>query len=127
MSFIDRQLKQTAVYWPLGSAGFDRYGRPLLGTPVEVSCRWEEKAEEFIGPQGTRELTKAVVFVSQDVDLGGLLLLDSLDTVEGSSFPDDPKEYSGVWEIRAFGKVPSVRGDKHSRTALLGPQGGLQA
>jgi len=119
MGIITRMLKQTAVYWPPAVIPFDDQGMPAFGTPVEVSCRWEDVHEEFITPQGTREVCNAKVFVSVDVEPGGLLFHGELSTVEASGFPADPRDYHGVWEIRRFEKLPSLKATEFLRTALL--------
>ena len=114
-------LKQTAVYWPLtsiDSAGtdFDNYGQPTVTTPMEISVRWEDKAEEFLDSLGTRRLSNAVVYVSQDVDVGGILMLGELTNIVDSV---DIKENPGAWEIRRFDKVPNIRATEFLRTAFL--------
>lgn len=81
MSLLRRLLKQTAVYWPPSTAGHDAFGNPIRSNPVEVACRWEEKAEEFIGPDGEKETSRAVVFLDTDVAVRGLLYLGTLDSL----------------------------------------------
>ncbi len=122
MSLITRMLKQTAVYWPLaamesaGGDSFDNYGQPLVTDPLEISVRWEDRAEEFLDAKGARVLSNAVVFVSQDVDIGGVLMLGELTDITDA---DVPKENENAWEIKRFDKIPNLRNTEFLRTAYL--------
>lgn len=112
-----RELKQTAVYW--APSGPDEYGRPSLAAAVEIDCRWEDTAEEFVDPQGTRQISSAKVFVGQDLEVGGLLMLGEIEVAEDSSFPANPKNSADVHEVRLFSKNPSLRATRFLRFALL--------
>ena len=121
MSIISRMRKQTAVYWALasldsGGVAFDDYGQPMLTDPVEIECRWEDKVEEFIGPDGTKMISRAVVYVDRDVDIGGVLMLGEEDDILDE---DNPKENNGAWEIKQFSKIPNFRATEFLRTAYL--------
>ena len=121
MSIITSMRKQTAVYWPLGSedsggSDWDSYGKPLYATPVQISCRWEDVAKEFIGKQGTTEISKSIVYVDRDVRVGGVLLLSLLANVSDLT---TPKNNDGAWEIRRFDKLPNLRNTESLRTAYL--------
>jgi len=121
MSIITRMLKMTCVYWPPGgedSGGhdFDDYGKPLYADSVELKCRWEDKAIEFISSTGTAEVSKSVVFVESDVRPGGVLFLGSLTDLTDE---DVPKNNDGAWEIKQFNKVPNLRVTEYVRTAYL--------
>jgi len=113
--------KQDGVYWPLasdesGGVDFDDYGQPQWADPIPIKCRWDDAVEEFIGPDGTRELSKAKVYVDCDVDIGGVLMLGEIaDIVE----PVNIKENEGAWEIRGFLKNPNLRATEFLRTAIL--------
>lgn len=121
MSLITRMQKQTAVYWPLASADsggddHDDYGQPVVTDPFEISCRWEYRVEEFIIADGTRHLSRAVVYVDRDVDVGGILMLGDLDDITDD---DTPKENDGAWEIMRFDKSPNIRVSEYLRTVYL--------
>lgn len=122
MGIITRMLKQNAVYWPpesSESAGddFDNYGQPQVSlSPVQITCRWEDVTEEFIDITGTRQLSRAKVYVSQDVEVGGILMLGVLaDIVDATNI----KENSNAWEIRRFEKLPNLKATEYLRTAVL--------
>jgi hypothetical protein len=114
MGIITKMLKQTAVYWE--KTGVDDYGQPTWAAPIEIRCRWEDRTEEFVSPEGTREASMAVVYVGQDVVVGGVLMLGLL----GSSVDEnDPKANLGAWEIRSFSKLPDLKAKQFLRTVML--------
>lgn len=114
---LGRLLRQKAVYWePTATA--DAFGRPVFEDPVEIPCRWESKAEEFIGPDGDKEVSRAVVFVNQELALKGLLLLAAIEDAEASDFPVDPRE-AGAYEIRSVSATPTLRTNATVRSVYL--------
>jgi len=110
-----KTMRQTAVYWaPTGS--HDANGQPTYETPEEISCRWDDVAEEFITATGSRELSRAQLIVDRDLEVTGMILLGTL----GSSIDQaDPHANVGAWEIRQTAKTPSLRGTKYLREAIL--------
>ena len=92
MRIITKMLKGTCVYWALqsnesGGLAYDDYGQPIYTDPVELRCRWVDKNEEFIDPEGTRHVSKAVVYVESDVDIGGMLFNGVLTDVVNLNDP----------------------------------------
>lgn len=121
MGIITRMLKGTCVYWALlsnesGGVVFDQYGRPRHTTPVELSCRWEDIAKEFLDKEGARQISQSVVYVESDVDLGGMLFNGELTDL---AVLTDPRAIDNVWEIRRFDKLPNLRQTEFLRTAYL--------
>lgn len=115
MSIITRMRKQTLCYW--GSPVPDGYGGSTFAGAVELSCRWEDKQELFVNPQGKEVLSQAVVYVSQDVDIGGYLYLGEESDLDSDH--TNPQIISGAREIRQFGKLPNLRATEYLRTAWL--------
>jgi hypothetical protein len=117
-TFISHALKQTAVYW--GDPVSDGAGGRTFGSayPVEIDCRWEQKADLFIDMAGQETRSRAVVYVSQDLDMGGYLFLGSLSELSGAE-QADPLIVSRAYEIRQFQKVPNLKGDMTTRKAWL--------
>ena len=113
--------RQTAVYWARAaseSAGedWDDTGQPQWASPVEIECRWDDDAVAFVGPKGTQELSRAVVFVDRDVDKGGVLMLGELtDVVE----EENVLENDGAWEIRQFANTPNLKATEFLKMAYL--------
>ena len=110
-------LKQTAVYWAPKESGFDEFGRPEYESPVEIDCRWVDKAEEFIDAQGTRQVSKSKIYVGEDVKRGGMLMLGELTDLE--SLSGNPKEIEDAFEVRSFSKTPNFKGTLFLRVVML--------
>ena len=100
MSFYTKMLRQKAVWWPLASASgtqqLDAYGQFVYGDPIEIDCRWEDTAEDFIASDGTTRVSSAVVFVDRDLTVGGFIFLGTLSSLID---PTDPKNTEGAMEI----------------------------
>jgi hypothetical protein len=118
---------QTAVYW--GNPQNDGFGAFTFDTPVEIKCRWEDKAEVNIGWLSTGFpsnliLSKASVLVLQDVNLQGYLYLGSLNDFDSSYDISNPMNIHGAYIIHRFDKIPMVRKtDEFVRIAWLYDQG----
>ena len=116
MSIITKMRKQTAVYWAPGDRAYDNFGQPLYANPVEIACRWEDVAVEFLDANGNTQISRSRVYVDQDVRLSGVLMLGPLDDVTYSS---QPKQNENAWEIRRFDKLPTLKATEFLRTAYL--------
>lgn len=108
--YITRNLRQTATYW--GGPTPDGFGGYTFDSPVAVDCRWEDKIELYIDTQGKEARSSVVVFLGEDVDIGGFLYL-------GSSTTANPKDVAGAYEIKAFRKIPNIKATKWERKAWL--------
>ena len=70
--------------------------------------------------KGNEFMSKAIVYVLQDVDELGYLYLGDLDDID-SSEQDSPEEIKGAFLIRKFNKSPQLRSTtKFIRKAILG-------
>lgn len=116
MSLIKRMRKQVAVLWPQASAPPGVYGQPAVAQAVEIKCRWEEKATEFLAKDGTRQISNAVVYVDRDMQLGDLLRLGPLTSLTNQV---TPKKNTGVWEVRMFMKLPNLKAKEFLLVAYL--------
>lgn len=115
MSLILEMLEfQIAAYWAL--TGIDREGQPTYASPIDISVRWEEVRMEFISADRERLVSRARVYVDQDVTLKGVLLLGGILT--GTDL-DDPKNNDRAWEIRHFERLPNLCQDEFLRTVFL--------
>lgn len=114
MSRILKFLKQQAVYW--APTGFNRFGKRTYADPVELACRWEDVAEEFIDPTGTKQLSKSKVQFDTDVLPGGKIKLAVLDSV---LFGADVDTVTEAYEIRSFSKIPNLKATLFLRTAFI--------
>jgi len=101
---LTRHCIQTAVYWAPDAP--DGYGGMTYDDPVEISCRWEDKAQLFADAQGRQISSRSVVFVLEDLELEGCLLLGELDDIDSSDL-DDPIA-AGARVIINFDKIPAL-------------------
>ncbi|KKL76168.1 hypothetical protein LCGC14_2047610 [marine sediment metagenome] len=121
---MSRLCNQTAVYW--GNPQDDGYGTMTYDDPVEIKCRWQEHREviSVVGDdRKDRELvSKAQVWVVQDVDEEGYLYLGTLDSTDALSSAEeaDPAVVDKAYKIRLFEKTPELRHSiKYIRKAYL--------
>lgn len=110
-TFLEKTCNQTAVYW--GNPVNDGEGGFVFDIPIEIKCRWEERNEIFVAPNGDEAVAKSVVFVLQDIDQNGYLYLGTLDELYDSFESslgglDNPKEIENAQIIRRFDKTPAL-------------------
>lgn len=116
MSFLIDNLLQTVVYW--GNPTPDGYGSFTFDSPVEISVRWENRTELFIDRTGAESKSFAIVYLGQDVDVGGWLFLGELDDID-SGLTDTPHLVPDAREIRGFRKIPSLNAEIFERKVWL--------
>ena len=95
MAVYTRNMRQDATYFP--PAGQNGFGDLSFGAGVPVKCRWQNKTDLFRDQQGREVMSSAVVYVAQEVAIGGRL---GLGTVASA---DD------ALEIRNVGESPDLR------------------
>lgn len=108
---MDLKLNQQATYW--ADAGSDEYGDRTFSSPALLNVRWEDRTDIVIMAQGEEISSKAVVFVSQAVDIGGYL---ALGNQTGSA---DPTDVEGAYIIRGYEALPDLDGEEFVRKAIL--------
>lgn len=91
-------MRQAATYWP--PASNDGFGARGAGPPEERACRWQNDAELFRDPEGREVASKAVVYVSAPVEVGGWLILGEYA---------DPVPPAEALEVRQIGGSPDLR------------------
>jgi len=122
---LDRMCKQKAVYW--GNPQNDGQGGFTFDDPVEIDCRWEDMHQVVTDAKGTEITSRALVFLTQDVDEEGMLYLGTLadlnldDADDSSATWDNPKEVEGTYFIKRFQKTPALGGSGYLRKAYLTP------
>jgi hypothetical protein len=102
-----------AVYWP--PAGRDARNQQLYGPPVELPVRWDERARLFINAQGEQKVSRALVYVGQDLEVNGVLWHGRLANANQAA----PYHNPGAAEIQQWQKTPSLRYKWYVRLATL--------
>jgi len=113
-TFINQVCKQIAVYW--GNPVADGYGGYSYDDPEEIYCRWSDEKQLFEADDGTQQVSKAILYLVEDVDMNGLLYLGELDDLDTSEEDSDGAWHSpetnietGLCIIKKFTKVPALR------------------
>lgn len=120
MSILTKILRQHVVYWAPGPP--DEFGKPTALEPIDLLGRWEDVVEQVIGPGGTLVVSKSRVYVGQDLEIGGFLLLGSLRESVSTGGLVNPK-LDGAMEIVSFTKTPNIRASQFLRIAYLSAGG----
>ncbi len=109
--------KDIAVYWTpsdLTTSGSQDYN---IGT--EINCLWKEDIKTIRDTEGREVVSKAVIYVTIDLEEHGFLFhgkLADLTTAQKA----DPKEVASAYEIMLFKKVPSINlGGQFNRQAFI--------
>lgn len=116
MSYLTDDHTGYAVYW--GNPTPDGFGGFSWDAPVELSVRWEERTRQFLSSDGILSVSRAVIYLGQDVENDGVLWqgrLTDLSTAEKA----DPRTVSGAQGIRRFDKIPELDGSDYERVAYL--------
>ena len=109
-TFPESLYNQTITYWAPSTP--DMYGEPTFDTPVTMEGRWQEINEVFTSPRGDEIVSRAVVYVENDVQLNGYLALGVFNDA-------DPTDINTAYEIKVFQKHPSISANMFLRKAVL--------
>lgn len=101
---------QTATYWAL--SGNDGFGGRSFSSPSSISVFWQDVQQKYMDVSGEEKVSKAKVFLEQDVTVGSYLYL-------GTSAVTSPYDVAGAYEIKSFSKIPSLDASEFERKALL--------
>jgi len=102
---LNRKYKQKCVYW--GNPINDGQGGFTWDDPIELSCRWEEMRQLSLDNTGVTENSRAVVYLSQDVDEEGMLYLGLLNELTNAQ-KENPREVDAAFFIKRFRKIPAL-------------------
>lgn len=79
MTRIKGNLRQDVTHWTV--TGSDGFGGFLYGAPTLLKGRWEEKSEMFLNINSEEEVSEAIVYLMDDIDVGDWLALGDFATV----------------------------------------------
>jgi len=105
-----RHLLQSVTKWATSEAHFGGF---TYATPEALQARWEERAELYRAPSGEELVSKAVVYLSDDVDPGDYIALGDQTAVA------DPTTLSSAFRVMQFSKVSDLRNIQVVRKAFL--------
>jgi len=112
MGILTGRLPHKLTWWRV--TGGDGFGGDAFAAPQLIDGRWEDRQETFYGTLDRRELiSKAVVFVNQDVAVGDYLC-------QGNNVASaNPTVLAGALKIQRYDKTPDLRSLDAVRTAVL--------
>ena len=113
-SFIRKVCVQTAVYW--GSPVNNGTGHFTFDYPVEIACRWENTERVATDANGKQFVCRAQILVTQDLDIGGYLMLGTLEDLDQIGkihnkydAKAEPLKVDAAYEIKQFDKIPMIK------------------
>lgn len=119
-AYIKRLAKQsnvTAVYWasPVSDGAVNRFD-----DPKQIEVFWKDAFAVVVNRRGREVNSMGRVYVSEDLDEGGMLwkgVLEDLTDAEKA----DPRKITSAYEIELFWKTPSLSiHDQFQRKVILG-------
>ncbi len=110
MSWLTRQLRDTATYW--GAPQVNLWGDQTYPSPATLSCHWEERMEKFFDATGAEAHSHAIIITATRLSAGGFLY-------RGSSSVVNPRNQVGADLIRQVSEVPSIRTDISTYRVML--------
>ena len=114
MSIIKKMRRQKAVWWAR-SAAPDAYGAFTFSAPVEIDCRWDDQAVEFMDGKGQNLVSNSVVYPDRILSVGDRLRRGSL----GGGLPGDPLTLTDTFSIKRFDQTPNFKATETLYTAYL--------
>lgn len=111
VGFLKKKLTQKITYWePNGRSGF---GEQAFKTPVLLQGRWEDAEELKLTKNGELELIKAIVYVTDEINLNGYMALGDYTN------QPDPYQVAGASEVKKIETNVSVDGKTYFRKVYL--------
>lgn len=110
------KMKQKVLHWSISSR--DGYDNPTFAEAVELYCRWEDISVKFLDKAGNEIVSRAIVYLPSDVSIGDMLALgNSSNLASDTTLPFSASV--SAHEVKAFNKIPNVKGDMVLRKAIL--------
>lgn len=105
--------RQKAVLWT--RKGVNRQGQVTLNDPVEIMVRWKWVKREMVDRQGNTIAIDAEVVTVQDVAVGSVMWLGSLDDLPGTALLPEVDAMAVV----SAPTTPDIKGRFKARTLML--------
>ena len=110
-----RSYKQKAVLWAYSST--DETGDPVVSAAAEISCRWEHRKSQIVGPEGKPVAVDAEVWVTSEIALDSILWKGELTDLP------NPVENVDLYVVVAYNEIPDLWDRTRERTVLLARYG----
>jgi len=109
-----QNLNQKAVLWM--SSGKDDYGKFTVISPVEISCRWEEKRRQSMASDNTVIAIDSTVYVDRVIKQGSILWKGTMKEWTKLLTTTDSR---WLKEVTSYNEIPDIKGRKIQRTVTL--------
>lgn len=96
---------QTAVLWP--SIGFDEYGQPDVGDPIQIIVRWNTRRMETVDAKGNTIALDALVIVDRQIAIGSDMWLGALADWYGTGSAGNDDE---VMQVKTYEETLDIKG-----------------
>ncbi len=103
--------RQECTYW--GSPVQGGFGDMVFSSPVKLACRWEDRNEKFVNAQGEEQVSNAIVWTFDQLEVGGYLIRDDYTATS------DPTTLDDALVIARSDELPDLRGLNMERRAFL--------
>jgi hypothetical protein len=110
MTLYTRNMNQTATYWPFASV--DGYGQSSFSSPVQILCRWENKAVLFRNAQGQEMTSQSIVYPAVEIGVKGYLK-------RGTDATADPVGLDDAYEVQQVNRSPALDNSKELLKVFL--------
>lgn len=102
-------LKQDLLYWE--KVGESDKGLPILAdTPLPLKCRWEDRVQEILTPQGRKAISHAYLLMIDKLVIGSLIFQGTMaDWQATSTYPAKPTFGQGGNEVLHTDTTPDVK------------------
>lgn len=109
-TFLKRVCVEPAVYW--GNPKSNGRGGFAYDPPIEIQCFWNEKRQALSVNDGDKVISRALVYVLQDLHEEGLLYrggLSELTTIQKAT----PTKVEDICIIKRFERYPGINKTKN--------------
>lgn len=112
---LARNMHQDVTHWPV--TGSDGFGGFTFGAPILMKGRWEEKQELFLDANSEEAISKGIVYLITDVDVGDWLALGDYVTIPTPII--NPSTLDNAYRIRQRNKSTNLRNTEALRKVYL--------
>lgn len=102
---------QKVVYW--AKSGMDKFSKVTVSGRVELDARFEKKSGETMNAKNERVATIGTMISDQDLLIGSIIWIGSIDAWETATTPTDYMVIVGV------DKIPDLKGRNFYREITL--------
>lgn len=113
MSFVTRNLNQSAVMWAVSTA-YAADGTQKVSAGTQIPVRWEYRNEDILDPSGNSIRSDVKVMLDRAVSVHSLLWLGEL-----IELPTDLSTLTDLFEVISLRSTPTLKATSTQFTAFL--------